>query len=339
MARLKLLASGVCATDLHIHDGILGRDPSGTGQIIGHEFVGIIDGISTQDSRATGLRLGDRVIACIAQPCGECPLCRSGDSANCIHMGATNEGNPAEAPYFHGGYAEYNFSPVNSLVRITEDIDSLVAATFACAGPTSLHAFKLASRANIDLTGVNLAVVQGLGPVGMFSALYLATLGVRVITITGRKVVTREEIAKGYGVSECLALSEGGAEAVAERIMRLTEGLGADLCIEASGNPTAFAEGFTYLRNRGVYLVPGQYSISGGVSVSPEIITFKALRILGSSQYGLDDIRSYLDFLERNPELAETILRMVTTYPVSRVNDAYADIRAGKNIKTILVGG
>jgi len=73
--------------------------------------------------------------------------------------------------------------------------------------------------------------------------------------------------------------------------------------------------------------------------VSPEIITFKALRILGSSQYDLDDIRSYLDFLERNPELAETILRMVTTYPVSRVNDAYADIRAGKNIKTILVGG
>ena len=336
-ARLRLVASGVCGTDVHIHDGILGADPTGSGQIIGHEFVGTVDALSPADAAASGLEKGTPVIACIALPCGECPLCRAGDSANCVRMGVTNGGDPGLAPYFHGGYAEYNFSPVSTLVPIPAGIDPKAAAVFACAGPTALHAFKLARRANIDPAAAKLAVVQGLGPVGLFSALYLAYLGVKVVTVTGRRVEAREALAKSLGIAECLALAEGGEEAVTARIRALTEDLGADLCVEASGNPRAFAQGMGYLRNRGVYLVPGQYSVSGGVPVSPETITFKALQILGSSQYDMDDIRTYLSFLESHPALTAQFLRTVTAYPVSKVNEAFADIRAGKNIKTLLV--
>ena len=168
-------------------------------------------------------------------------------------------------------------------------------------------------------------------------AAYLAYLGVKVVTVTGRRVEAREALAKSLGIAECLALAEGGEEAVTARIRALTEDLGADLCVEASGNPRAFAQGMGYLRNRGVYLVPGQYSVSGGVPVSPETITFKALQILGSSQYDMDDIRTYLSFLESHPALTAQFLRTVTAYPVSKVNEAFADIRAGKNIKTLLV--
>ncbi len=336
-ARLRLAASGVCGTDVHIHDGILGADPVGSGQIIGHEFVGTVDAISDEDAAASGLKTGDNVIACIALPCGKCPLCLAGDAANCVNMGVTNGSDPAVAPYFHGGYAEYNFSPVSTLVRIPDGIDPKAAAVFACAGPTALHAFKLAARANIDVAAAKLAVVQGLGPVGLFSALYLASLGVKTLAVTGRAVPKREALAKAFGIFGCLALEKGGAESVGTHIRDLTEDLGADLCVEASGNPEAFAQGLGYLRNRGVYLVPGQYSVSGGVPVSPEVITFKALQILGSSQYDMDDIRAYLAFLQAHPDLTGKFLETVTAYPVSKVNEAFADIRAGKNIKTLLV--
>ena len=335
-ARLRLIASGVCGTDVHIHDGILGGDPAGSGQIIGHEFVGCIDDISDEDAAASGLKPGDSVIACIALPCGKCPLCLAGDSANCVNMGVTNGGDPAVAPHFHGGYAEFNFSPVSTLVRIPDGIDPKAAAVFACAGPTALHAFKLAARAGIDVSAAKLAVVQGLGPVGLFSALYLASQGVKTLAVTGRAVPQREALAKDFGIFGCLAL-EKGEESVEAHIRDLTDGLGADLCVEASGNPKAFAQGLSYLRNRGVYLVPGQYSVSGGVPVSPEVITFKALRILGSSQYDMDDIRAYLAFLQAHPDLTAKFPALVTAYPVSKVNEAFADIRAGKNIKTLLV--
>lgn len=335
MARLKLLASGVCGTDVHIHDGTLGGDAR---QIIGHEFVGTIDACDADEAARYGLAKGDRVIACIALPCGHCPLCLAGDSANCVNMGVTNGGDPDTAPYFHGGYAEYNFSPLSTLVKLPDDVDALSAAVFACAGPTSLHAFKLAARAGIDISSMKNAVVQGLGPVGMFSALYLASLGIPyVAAVTGRANASRAGLARCFGITEIFALADTPADALVSKFAEISGGIGADLCVEASGNPSAFAQGLSYLRNRGVYLVPGQYSVSGGTPVSPEVITFKALQILGSSQYDMDDIRTYVAFLQANPDLAAKFRDLIAAYPVGKVNEAFADIRAGKNIKTLLV--
>ena len=109
------------------------------------------------------------------------------------------------------------------------------------------------------------------------------------------------------------------------------------MVLEASGNPAAFPQGLAMLRNRGVYLVPGQYSNSGGVMVEPQMITFKALHIIGSSQYSLSDIRRYLAFMEKHPQLHETVLSLATCYAIEDVNRALADAGAGKNVKTMLV--
>jgi len=116
----------------------------------------------------------------------------------------------------------------------------------------------------------------------------------------------------------------------------MSEGLGADLVFEASGNPAAIPMGIDLLRNRGVYLVPGQYSNSGGIEIQPQLITFKALQIIGSSQYSMVDVRKYVEFLEKNPDLEEAILSLATAYRVEDVNQAFADAKARKNIKTLL---
>ena len=333
-ARLSLIASGVCGTDLHIHSGRLGvRTPA----VIGHEFVGRIEALSPQ-SNEQGLSAGDACIVDIAVPCGRCALCLSGDDANCVNMGVTNGGNPDDPPHFHGGYAEVTYAPLANLIRIPDGVDPKTAAVFACAGPTALHAFSLAERAGVSAGAVKTAVVQGLGPVGAFAVLYLRSLGIpNIVAVTARAVEKRAETARALGATAVVSLEKDGLDGVSSLISSLSGGLGADLVYEASGKPASFAQGLTLLRNRGVYLVPGQYSNSGPVSIEPQLITFKALHILGSSQYSLCDVRAYTKLLAAHPEYAAVIGPLAAEYPLREIQRAVKDAAEGKNVKTLLV--
>jgi len=332
----ELLASGVCGTDLHIHTGRLGGDAE---TIIGHEFVGRLADCDPAEAAAYGLQIGDNVIADIAVPCGECPLCLAGDDANCIRMQCTNEDHVDHAPYLFGGYAEVNYTPLSNLLKIPEGLDPRMVCTFACPGPTALHGFALAKRANIDILSMKTAVVQGLGPVGMFAALYLCAIGVEnVYAISAGVNPDRERLAVEFGVKKVFRLGvDATEESLTEELLEATGGLGVDLVFEASGAPSAVPVGLNLLRNRGVYLVPGQYSNHGDIAISPQLITFKALQILGSSQYSIVDVKEYLAFLADHPELHEKILALGTGYAVEDVNKAFKDAYAGKNIKTMLV--
>ena len=333
-AKMSLIASGVCGTDVHIHNGKLG----GLGpQIIGHEFVGRIEEIADEDAKKYGLKVGDAVISDIACPCGECLLCKTGDDANCVKMSVTNSGNPDVAPHFHGGYAEYSYAPVSNLIKIPEGVDPTMATVFACPGPTAIHAIALAKQADVDFANVKTAVVQGMGPVGSFAIAYLAAMGIEnVIAVGANNGEERVKLAKDLGATHVFDLVADGEDEVKAKIKEISGGLGADLAFEASGAPQAVPFGMQILRNRGVYLVPGQYSNSGGIEIQPQMITFKALHIIGSSQYSFADVYAYVDFLEKNPNLHKTIRALATCYPVSEVNKAFDDAKARKNIKTVL---
>ena len=259
MAQLELAASGVCGTDVHIHRG---KIPVNTPMAIGHEFVGRVMALSEEDSRASGIRPGDFAVVDIACPCGACPLCDGGDDANCLHMATTNSGDPDTAPHFFGGFGEYNYSPVKNLVRIPDGLDPRMVCVYACAGPTVLHACRLAAQARCGLEQAKVAVVQGLGPVGTFAVLYLASLGIpHIVAVTGRNQPERRDLARRLGATEVHSLEEEGAQAVIDRVRSLS-GIGADLVLEASGNPQAVPQGMEMLRNRGVYLVPSPPSSS-----------------------------------------------------------------------------
>lgn len=331
MALLELESSGVCGTDVHIQTGRLG---SGSPAIIGHEFIGkIVDIANDCACCESELKTGDTVIAYIACSCGHCKLCEEGDDANCVNMTATNDGAPEK---LFGGYTTYNYTPVANLVKLPDDLDPVTAAVFACAGPTALHAMSLARRANIEPSKSDVAVVQGLGPVGLFSVAYLKASGVKnVLAISAHGHGNKAEAAKTLGADEVISLSETSGEEFCAHVKELSGGLGADLVIECSGSPKAIPTGLDLLRNRGVYLVPGQYSNSGKIEISPEIITFKALRILGSSQYSIPDIQTYIDFLHKYTILHKAIRNLAAEYRVEDANKAFEDIKAGKNIKTM----
>lgn len=333
--RSTLIASGICGTDVHFHKGTL---TVGAPTIIGHEFVGRLEDCNAEEAARYGLKVGDNVIADIAVPCGKCLLCQSGDDANCVNMGLTNGGSIDTAPYLYGGYTEVNYTPLTNLIKIPEQLDPTMTATFACPGPTAIHAFRLASLAGVKIGEDTVAVVQGLGPVGCFAVMYLKALGVkRLYAITAGDNEKRESLALKLGADRVLNLTREGTEAVTAVLAAENGGLGVDLCFEASGSPRAVPQGMDILRNRGVYLIPGQYSNSGGIEIQPQLITFKALHIIGSSQYSMNDVQDYLAFLCDHPELHETVLALGSRYTVDEINRAFVDAKSGGNVKTLLV--
>lgn len=334
-ALLKISASGVCGTDVHIWRG---RLPQNTPLVIGHEFLGEIvalpEGYGECSCHSCDLKVGDQVVYVAAIPCGECLLCRTGDSANCVNFRVSFARDPEEAPHFFGGFAQYSYAPLGNLIKLPEGIDPLAAAAFPCAGPTDIHAFKLGGVFDGCARKVDTAVVQGLGPVGLFAVLWLASQGVRnVVAVVRGTSPVRMEYAKAFGATAVVTTDE--AEEYIRSVSR--EGLGADLAVEASGNPKAFLQGLSLLRNRGTYLVPGQYSNSGGVALEPQMITFKALNIVGSSQFDASDAADYLSFLDRNRQLLPQIRKIVAAYPLEEVNQAMAaaeQLTAGKVVLT-----
>ena len=217
-------------------------------------------------------------------------------------------------------------------------MDPTVAATFACPGPTAIHAVRLAKTGGVDFSQVHVAVVQGLGPVGIFAVMYLKSLGIeKVYAITAGNNEKREAQALKLGADRIFNLTREGEATITAALAAENGGLGVDLCFEASGAPVAVRQGMEILRNRGIYLVPGQYSASGGVEIQPQLITFKALHIIGSSQYSVIDVRDYLEFLRTHPELHSEIEKLANKYRIDDINAAFADAKAGQNIKTMLV--
>lgn len=332
----ELIASGICGTDIHIHRG---RIPINTPTIIGHEFVGKLVDLNEAEGAKYGLKKGDNVIADIAVPCGNCVLCKNGDDANCVNMQLTNSGDINTPPHLYSGYCEVNYTPLTNLIKIPEQLNPAMTAIFACPGPTVMHAISLAKQAGVDFSKIKTAVVQGLGPVGTYAVMYLKAIGIKnVFAITAGNNLERENLAQKLGANEVYNLSRSSVEEINQTIISQTEQqLGADLVFEASGAPSAVPQGMDILRNRGVYLIPGQYSNSGGITIQPQLITFKALHLIGSSQYSICDVHAYLDFLCDHPELHESISKLGNYYPISEVNQAFDDAKAGNNIKTLLV--
>lgn len=323
-ALLKLCISGVCGTDVHIMKGRLAMP---TPLIIGHEFIGEIVEIN-----GSGFDIGEKVIFNVATPCGECLLCKNGDSANCLNFQVAFAQNPENSPHFFGGFAEYTYASINNLVRIPKEVDYRAASVFPCAGPTITHALKLGGIFQSKAKNIKTAVVQGIGPVGMFAAIWLHKAEIENIVVICKDVSSaRASMAQSIGITYLVE-----PEQADEYVSKLTNGLGADLVIECSGNPAAFLQGTRILRNRGIYLVPGQYSDSGNVSFGPQVITFKALQIIGSSQYDMTDVADYLEFLKQYPDLQSIISNSIKIFKIDDINEALAYAQSHAVCKVVL---
>ncbi len=228
-AIVRLTASAICGTDLHMIRGTFpGMKP---GTILGHEGVGLVEEVG---KGVRNLRPGDRVVIPSTIACGYCSYCRAGYSAQCDHAnpngpqaGTAFFGGPEASGPFHGLQAEYARIPYAhaNLVKLPEELTDDEAILISDIYPTGYFGADIAEIGPGDTVAV-----FGCGPVGMFSIISARLMDAgRIIAVDTQP--DRLEKARAQG-AEVIDFNQ---EDPVQMIRELTGGIGVDRVIDAVG--------------------------------------------------------------------------------------------------------
>jgi len=227
---VRVLAAGLCHTDLHFTSGLL--DLGVAPLTLGHEIVGRIEragpGVPAE-------RIGERVVVYYYTGCGRCPHCLAGDENLCDALRAEH------GFVTDGGFAEWVRAPARNAVPLPAHVSDAAAAPIGCAVTTAIHAATLARVGLGDWV-----VVLGAGAVG-YGLVQVARLrGARVVAV-GRSAAKLDQ-ARALGAD---ATVRAGAEDVPARIRALTGGRGADVVFELVATRETMGWSLAALAKRG----------------------------------------------------------------------------------------
>ncbi len=233
-AIVRVDTTTICGTDLHILKGDVAYIPAG--RILGHEAVGTI---VAQGDAVTETQVGDRVLVSCVNGCGRCKYCKQGRYGACLNgggwiLGHTVDGTQAEL-------VRVQFADM-SLYKVPEELDNESVIMLADALPTGYEIGVLNGRTQPG----DVVVVIGAGPVGM-SAIQTAQLHSPAHTIAVDFDEGRLEAARRLGADLTIKPNED----VRALVDSVTDGLGADVVIEAVGIPATLQQACTLVRNGG----------------------------------------------------------------------------------------
>ncbi|MDB5366636.1 MAG: Threonine dehydrogenase [Rhodospirillales bacterium] len=228
-AIVRLTASAICGTDLHMIRGTFPGMVDGT--VLGHEGVGIVEAIG-DDVR--NLTVGDRVLIPSTIACGTCSYCRAGYTAQCDNAnphgktaGTAFFGGPEPSGPFNGLQAEkalVPFAHVN-LVKLPDEVSDDEAILLSDIFPTGWFGAE-----NAEINEGDTVAVFGCGPVGLFAILSAKLLGAtRVLAVD----CLPDRLAKARELGAEIIDYE--KEDPVATIQRLTDGIGVDRVIDAVG--------------------------------------------------------------------------------------------------------
>lgn len=228
-AIVRVTASAICGTDLHMVRGTVGGMRPGT--ILGHEAVAVVE---EAGRGARNLRPGERVIVASTIACGSCVYCRSAyysqcDAANPLgpRAGTAFFGGPESSGGFSGLQAEFARIPFANvgLVKIPPEVSDDQAILLSDVFPTAWYGAELA-----QITPGDTVAVFGCGPVGQFTVVSALLKGAsRVFAVDS--VASRLDAARMLGAEPV----DFEAEDPVEAILELTGGAGVDRAIDAVG--------------------------------------------------------------------------------------------------------
>jgi threonine dehydrogenase-like Zn-dependent dehydrogenase len=228
-AVVRLTASAICGTDLHMVRGTLPDMKPGT--VLGHEGVGVVEEVG-RDVR--NLNVGDRVVIPSTIACGYCAYCRSGYFSQCDNAnpngpqaGTAFYGGPQLTGPFHGLQAELARVPFANvgLVKLPDEVSDDQAILLSDIFPTAYFGADVA-----EIKPGNTVAVFGCGPVGQFAIVSAHLMGAdRVLAVD--TVPSRLEMARKHGAE----VIDYNAEDPVDAIRRLTGGIGVDRAIDAVG--------------------------------------------------------------------------------------------------------
>jgi propanol-preferring alcohol dehydrogenase len=299
--RVRVEASGLCATDIHAANGDWPVKPDPP-FVPGHEGVGIVTELGPD---ATEVAVGDRVaMPWLAYACGVCDYCVSGRETLCLDQ--KNMGYSID-----GGFGEYATAFARYVVRVPEGIDPLDAAPLTCAGVTMYKAVAVAGTRSTDLVAV-----FGVGGLGHLAIQYAAIAGGRVAAVDLHD--EKLELARDLGAEFTVNASR---EDPAEAIQALG---GADQSLAIAASPKAFEQAYHSLRRGGTLVFVG-LPADNQVQLPVFETVLGGIRIIGSIVGTRTDLR---EVFELHAAGRTRLIREVR--PLDSVNEAMADVEAGR---------
>jgi alcohol dehydrogenase len=289
---IKIHASGLCYTDVHITHGII---PTQFPRVLGHEPVGEIVEVG---AGVTSRRAGDRVgVGWHQKGCGRCEWCLRGKKELCQNAITTGIG-------LEGSHAEYMLAFADATMLIPDSLSYEQAAPIFCAGYTVYSGLRLADPKPHE----RLAVV-GIGGLGHLALQYAKAAGFETIAVTKSK--DKEKMIRDMGADDVVADGE-----------KLLAVGGADVLLATSNSWAATADAAKGMRPYGRIILMG---VSAEPLNYPIDLLFKHVSLQGSAQNGPEYLYEALDYAAKGKvKVVEEI------YKLDDVARAYDRVAEGK---------
>ena len=306
---LKVVACGVCHSDIHLHDGAfeLGNgkrlEVARSGQVLGHEIFGEVVAAGPD---ADKVRVGDRRVVYPWIGCGECAACQRGEEQLCTPGQALGIVRP-------GGFADHVLVPHERYLFDKGEVSDSLAATYACSGLTAYGALNKVG----DLSALDKVVIIGAGGVGMMAiqiAMSVFDMNPIVVDIDDDKLQAAREL----GVETVFNSSD---PATAREIRKGTGGVYA--VIDFVGAEASVDYGLGCLRKGGKLIIVGLFG--GSLTIPIPFIPMNARLIQGSYVGTLQEMNELMA-LVREGKIAPIEIH---ERPLTEVSVALADLKAG----------
>jgi S-(hydroxymethyl)glutathione dehydrogenase/alcohol dehydrogenase len=337
---IQVMASGLCHSDDHF---VTGDIPVTLPMVGGHEGAGVVVKVGSKVSR---VQVGDHVSTLFIPACGTCRYCARGMSYICNNGAGMEHGMGMDGtPRFHlasngqgiggvtrlGTFSNYLVCHESQTVKLPKDIPFDVACLVSCGVATGYGAAVNGGPVRAG----DVVLIMGVGGVGMNAVQGAKHAGADHILVA-EPVEWKREAAKDFGATEVFASVNDARGRIAE----LTNGQGVDVAVVTVGRVDGemLGEAFEVTGKAGTCVLAAVGSHEKSITASPQDFTNFSKRIQGVL-YGLcnpvvDIPRLLQMYKEGRIKLDELI---TTRYDVTQVNEAYADMHAGKNIRGVLV--
>jgi NDMA-dependent alcohol dehydrogenase len=339
---VRMVAAGLCHSDDHVATGDLpfaGSFPAAGG----HEGAGIVEEVGPH---TPGWQVGDRVVLSFLPACGRCRWCASGmqnlcDSGARILSGAREDGSsrlswqgrPVGQMAGLSTFSEYSTVDAMSAVKVGPDVDLVAACLTSCGVPTGWGA----AVNSAEVRPGHVVIVCGVGGIGMNAVQGAADAGAAVL-IAVDPVDWKRERAREFGATHAVATMDEAAEIARQH----TNGQGADaavVCVGVTADEQVRAA-LESIRKAGtcVLVGMGRYADDVAIPVSVRHVVLYQKRIQGSLFGACNPTRDIPELLELNRLGRLRLDELITTrYPLDGINDGFADLRAGRNIRGVIV--
>lgn len=263
---VKMEASGICGSDLHIFEG---KDPRIKLPLIpGHEGTGKVFDLKGEiyDVYGNKLKKGDRIIWDRGITCENCQYCTIEkkpflcEKRKVYGINFTIHDNP----FPNGCHSEFiKLASKTKILKISEEVKPEILVAASCSGATAYHSIE-----ESEIKGNETVLIQGPGPIGMFLSAFCKEKGIEKIIMTGSsKSKKRMELARKFGVSHLIYRDKMDIKKQIEFINELTDGKGVDIIFEAAGAKEAVETGQYFLSKGGKYIICGIAVPSGKLCI------------------------------------------------------------------------